>query len=169
MGQLPLFFTTSPPDEFKQYHGLAAPITAQPLSLEAVTSLVISQQIWGPTVPFHYSGHTLYAPAACRVETLPERGYEVRLRTVFGLKILITLSLHTHHLMGEKCERLCKPGDELAKGDAIMHIHPLWLKQQGMQTTGAIALMNGHQCQGLTLSTNKHWLAQDDDVIGVYV
>lgn len=118
---------------------------------------------------FHYSGHTLYAPDDCRIDVIPERGYEVRLRTLYGLKLFITLSLQPLHLMGEKCERLCRPGDTLVQGAPIMRIQPQWLKQKGIELNGALALMNGHQVKGLTLSTNKQWVANEDEIMGIYL
>ncbi|MBU3022609.1 PTS glucose transporter subunit IIA [Aestuariibacter sp. A3R04] len=148
---------------------LTAPVNGTIAEQADVDALLVTSGLWGPACFFHFSGHTLFAPTDCKVVSLPRNGYEVTLKTPFGLKLWISLNLPNRALMGEKCEFVCREGQALKTGDPVFRFQLNWMKQNNMPTTGALTLVNGNKCAGLRKSSLQSVIANQDPLVYVYL
>ncbi|OFC72350.1 PTS glucose transporter subunit IIA [Alteromonas confluentis] len=162
-------FSTTAPQQYQREFVVNSPVNGSRIDLGALNLPLHKAGMWGATMAFRYSGHTVFAPADCLIESIPESGYELKVKTGYGLKLWINLLPHPHHLMGEKCERLVKRGQKVKAGTPLMHLQPQWLKQQGFEPTGVICVRNGDKCKAVVASHLQQFVAAEDPLIHIYI
>ena len=162
-------FSSSAPEAFNREYVLNSPVNGSRIDLEVLNAPLYEAGMWGPAMAFRYSGHTVFAPADCLIEAAPESGYEISLKTGYGLKVWINLLPLRHHLMGEKCERLVKPGQKVRTGTPLLHFQPQWLRQQGFDPYGVLCVRNGDKCKAVVASHLQQFVAAEDPLIHIYI
>lgn len=148
---------------------LTAPVNGTLAEPGEINAPLVTKGLWGPACFFHVAGHTLVAPINATVISLPRNGYEVTLKTPFGLKLWISLNLSNRTLMGEKCEFLCREGQTLKAGEPIFRYQLNWMKQNNVSTAGALAMVNGEKCAGLKKTSLQNVTAGVDPLVYVYL
>lgn len=162
-------FTSEKPASFNREIILRAPLNGTRTELASINAPLYAAGMWGPALAFTYAGHTLYAPADCLIESIPETGYAVTIKTRHGLRLHINLLPAGHSLMGERCIRLVKAGEKVKVGQPLMSFQPQWLKQQGLPLNGVCCVMNGEKCKAVVHSHNRQFMAPEDPLIYVYI
>ena len=162
-------FSPAAPETYQQEFILLSPVNGNWIDLELLNAPLFEAGMWGPTFAFRYSGHTVFSPADCLIEAVPESGYEISLKTGYGLKLWINLLPFSHHLMGEKSERLVKPGQKVKAGTPLLRFQPHWLRQQGFDPHGIVCVRNGDKCKAVIASHIQQFVAGEDPLIRIYI
>ncbi|MCW8090642.1 PTS sugar transporter subunit IIA [Alteromonas sp. ASW11-130] len=146
-----------------------SPVTGSRLANDHVHNALFNSGALGDGCAIRVTGNTLYAPCDARVETVPETGYEVLLQASSGLKLWIKISAFTHHLMGEKCQRLVGREEQVKAGTPLMNINPVWLKSKGIEPVFLIVVRNTNSIRALVPANNKYLVALEDHLFELYV
>ncbi|MCW8108797.1 PTS glucose transporter subunit IIA [Alteromonas ponticola] len=145
-----------------------SPATGSRVAKKKAADALFACGAMGDGSAIRVTGSTLYAPLDARIEAIPETGYEIMLRSAAGLKLWIRIGASTHHLMGEKCQRLVCVGDEVAAGSPLMNINPIWLKSKGIEPICMVTVRNTKSLRALVPANNMRLVALEDPLYDVY-
>ena len=150
---------------------LYAPVDGEVLELSQVEDPVFSQQMMGEGVAIHYSGGDVYAPIAGRMASLfMPSCHAFILESPEGVQILVHVGLDTVKLPAGILQALCHEGDEVKRGQKILHVDEARLRVYGYQLVTPIVVLQSenvlavHRCldAGSPSQAGKALLARCD-------
>jgi len=67
-------FSTTAPQQYQRQFVVNSPVNGSRIDLSALDLPLHEAGMWGATMAFRYSGHTVFAPTDCLIESIPESG-----------------------------------------------------------------------------------------------
>ncbi len=119
------------------------------LPLEQVNDPVFSKKMMGDGVAVYVDDDYIVSPVDGTISLIAETKHAFGITTSEGIEIMVHVGLETVNLKGQGFERLKEVGNEVKKGDRILHINQKFMKENNIDLITPIIVLNpmGHKLQ----------------------
>lgn len=126
----------------KKRNELYAPVDGKLIPIDEVADPVFSKKMVGDGFAVISSGDTIYAPADANVTMIFPGGHVIGLTLTSGTEIMIHVGIDTVNEEGKGFEGLCKQGQQVKKGDALIKIDRSYLEKKGYDLSVIVIFTN---------------------------
>lgn len=141
---------------------LGAPVSGEAIALRAVKDQVFSAQMLGKGVAVIPDGQRVAAPCRGKIETVFETGHALTMTTDGGVQVLIHIGIDTVKLGGKHFRALCRDGQRVEKGQALIEFERSAIEQAGYDATVVMVLPEG---SNIAKSVTGRHVAEGETVI----
>ena len=142
---------------------IPSPISGRVMPLSSHPSRIYQQKLMGDGVAVAPSGYKIVAPFKCVVLRCDAAFPEIRLKAANGLRMHIAIGEPDERLMGEGIRLMCKRGQVVPAGNALIEFDLPRLKQNMAHVVTAVTILNSNKLRGLEPSL--HHVRATEDII----
>lgn len=155
----PDFSVIERPERYLQEIG--SPLNGKLVALSEVKDEVFSSGALGNGVAVEPYDGVVYAPADGEVTTFFPSGHAIGITTMEGVDILIHIGMDTVELNGRCFTPLVKQGEDIRKGQEILHFDIEEIRKEGYELTTPVIVTNMDKFQSMNVAKEKEVTAGD--------
>ena len=133
---------------------LSAPAEGRVIPASEIPDQVFASGALGQGIGVIPASGDIVAPADCTVELVYETKHALGLN-VNGVEVLIHIGVNTVELKGQHFTTFVKDGQQVKKGEKLVHVDLDAVKKAGYDTTVAMLVTNMDELSGVEVSTSS--------------
>lgn len=116
--------------------------TGKLLPLEQVNDPVFSKKMMGDGVAVDVDDDYIVSPVDGTISLSAETKHAFGITTSEGIEIMVHVGLETVNLKGQGFKKLKEMGDQVKKGDRILHIDRNFMKEHNVELITPVIVLN---------------------------
>ncbi len=116
--------------------------TGKLLPLEQVNDPVFSKKMMGDGVAVDVDDDYIVSPVDGTISLIAETKHAFGITTSEGIEIMVHVGLETVNLKGQGFKKLKEMGDQVKKGDRILHIDRNFMKEHNVELITPVIVLN---------------------------
>lgn len=116
--------------------------TGKLLPLEQVNDPVFSKKMMGDGVAVDVDDDYIISPVDGTISLIAETKHAFGITTSEGIEIMVHVGLETVNLKGQGFKKLKEMGDQVKKGDRILHIDRNFMKEHNVELITPVIVLN---------------------------
>lgn len=145
---------------------IGAPISGKVVPQEKIPDETFSQGFAGKGIGIQPSGKSIVAPFDGTVIMTARTGHSLAMQNTAGVKILIHVGTDTVDLNGEGFQMLVTDGEQVKKGQSLIHVDFKFLKEKGYDDTICLFVINSNE-QEQIITTEKEQIKSGETLLTV--
>ncbi|WP_249869094.1 PTS sugar transporter subunit IIA [Oceanobacillus saliphilus] len=146
---------------------LVAPVSGEVVALEEVPDPVFSEKMMGDGIAIKPTSGEIVSPVNGKIVQLIPTKHAIGIHAENGAEILIHIGLETVSLDGEGFTAYVGEGDQVKKGDKLIHFEMDIVREKAKSTVTPIIITNTGDMRKIDVKTIQQVIAGQDVILHV--